>query len=92
MELMRHEDIETTLRFYVGRNARRTSRALWRAYDREMQERSMQAGQGHHASGMEVPESSETDDLGTGLGTNDADSASERGSRNDGSPCDTRAS
>ena len=46
MELMRHEDIETTLRFYVGRNARRTSRALWRAYNREMEERGADARRG----------------------------------------------
>ena len=91
MELMRHEDIETTLRFYVGRNARRTSRALWRAYNREIEERSRQAGDGHHASGKEVPESPEIDDLGTSLGTSDLDSSSDCGSRNDESPCDTRA-
>ena len=31
MELMRHESIETTLRFYVGQNARKTSAILWDA-------------------------------------------------------------
>ena len=33
-ELMRHESIETTLRFYVGRNAETTARALGAAYDK----------------------------------------------------------
>ena len=33
MELMRHEYIETTLRFYVGRNAQRTAEAAWAAYE-----------------------------------------------------------
>lgn len=32
MELMRHETIETTLRFYVGRNAEKTSVILWEAH------------------------------------------------------------
>jgi integrase len=33
MELMRHESIETTLKYYVGRNAQRTSKLLREAYD-----------------------------------------------------------
>ncbi len=35
MELMRHESIETTLRYYVGANAQRTNDATWDAYRRE---------------------------------------------------------
>ena len=31
-ELMRHESIETTLRYYVGANAERTADACWEAY------------------------------------------------------------
>lgn len=31
-ELMRHESIETTMRYYVGRNAQRTADALWEAH------------------------------------------------------------
>ena len=31
-ELMRHESIETTLRYYVGRDAQTTADALWAAY------------------------------------------------------------
>jgi integrase len=31
MELMRHETIETTLRYYVGRNAQQTAGILWEA-------------------------------------------------------------
>ena len=34
MELMRHESIETTLRFYVGTNAQRTNDVIWDAYRR----------------------------------------------------------
>lgn len=32
MELMRHESIETTMRYYVGRNAQSTAAVLWRAH------------------------------------------------------------
>jgi integrase len=32
MELMRHESIDTTMRFYVGRNAQSTASVLWDAY------------------------------------------------------------
>ena len=32
MELMRHADIQTTMRFYVGRNAEKTAEAVWAAY------------------------------------------------------------
>jgi integrase len=31
MELMRHESIDTTMRYYVGRNAHKTADALWEA-------------------------------------------------------------
>jgi integrase len=33
MELMRHESIETMLRYYVGRNAQSTAAVLWAAHD-----------------------------------------------------------
>lgn len=33
MELMRHESIETTLRFYVDTDAQRTAEAAWAAFD-----------------------------------------------------------
>ena len=33
MELMRHESIQTTLRYYIGRNADRTSDVLWAAHN-----------------------------------------------------------
>ena len=32
MELMRHESIETTLRYYVGQNAQKTAGILWEAH------------------------------------------------------------
>ena len=33
MELMRHESIETTLRFYVGTDARAKAEEAWAAFD-----------------------------------------------------------
>ena len=33
-ELMRHESIETTLRYYVGTNAERTADACWDAFEK----------------------------------------------------------
>ena len=33
MVLMRHESIQTTLRYYVGRNADATADTVWAAYD-----------------------------------------------------------
>ena len=33
MVLMRHEDIQTTMRYYVGRNAQTTADTLWAAYE-----------------------------------------------------------
>jgi integrase len=32
LEMMRHEDISTTMQFYVGRNAQSTGEAVWAAY------------------------------------------------------------
>lgn len=40
MELMRHESIETTLKFYVGRNAERTSKLLREAYEQHLKQTS----------------------------------------------------
>ena len=34
MELMRHESIETTLSYYVGRNAERTAAILWEEHQK----------------------------------------------------------
>jgi len=34
-ELMRHESIDTTLKFYVGQDAERTADIVWAAYDEE---------------------------------------------------------
>ncbi len=34
MQLMRHESIETTMRFYVGRNVQATADVVWEAYQR----------------------------------------------------------
>ena len=35
MELMRHESIDTTMKYYVGRNAQRTADQLWAAFEAE---------------------------------------------------------
>lgn len=40
-QLMRHESIETTLRYYVGANAERTNDVCWEAYDRQLAARSL---------------------------------------------------
>ena len=34
MEMMRHSSIETTRRYYKGRNAQRTADEVWRVYER----------------------------------------------------------
>ena len=36
MALMRHENIQTTMRYYVGRNAQKTADAVWDAYRRNL--------------------------------------------------------
>jgi len=33
MQLMRHESIETTMRFYVGRSVQATADVVWEAYE-----------------------------------------------------------
>ena len=43
MELMGHESIGTTMRFYVGQNAQRTADAAWEAY--ELAQARQQAGE-----------------------------------------------
>jgi integrase len=37
MELMRHKNIETTMRYYVGANAQRTAQSIWAAYQQQGQ-------------------------------------------------------
>ena len=44
MELMRHESIDTTLKFYVGRNAQRTSKVLREAYLKSQSDRGVKTG------------------------------------------------
>ena len=39
MELMRHESIETTLKYYVGRNAQRTARIVREAYNESLKKK-----------------------------------------------------
>ena len=47
MQIMRHENIETTLKYYVGRNAQTTAKVLWKA-------------RGGNTSGNTCSENSET--------------------------------
>lgn len=35
MQLMRHESIETTMRYYVGRSVEATADAIWKAYEND---------------------------------------------------------
>ncbi len=37
MELMRHESIETTLSYYVGRNAEKTAAILWHEHEKAVE-------------------------------------------------------
>jgi integrase len=37
MELMRHKNIETTLRYYVGANAQKTAQSIWAAFQQQGQ-------------------------------------------------------
>ena len=39
-ELMRHESIETTMKYYVGHNAQMTADALWLAYSQQPRRKS----------------------------------------------------
>ena len=58
MELMRHESIETTLKFYVGRNAQRTSKLLWEAYE---ETKKNTKGEGKRDTSRDTPERGESD-------------------------------
>jgi len=54
MELMRHASIETTLSFYVGRNAERTAAILWDHMPRSTSEK-LEGGQRSVASRSAAP-------------------------------------
>jgi len=41
MELMRHESIETTMKYYVGQNAERTANVLWEAHEKSERSNSL---------------------------------------------------
>ena len=75
MELMRHESIGTTMRFYVGQNAQRTADAAWAAY--EVAQARQQAG-------------GKTGPVNTFVNSQ-ASEPLEAETRNDTSPCNTRA-
>jgi len=56
MELMRHESIDTTLRYYVGRNAQATADVLWEAHERARAQGNILGNIGHSgASANEKP-------------------------------------
>jgi hypothetical protein len=52
---MRHESIETTLRYYVGTNAQRTNDAIWDAFRRDQQRVSGQSSDLATSGGVEGP-------------------------------------
>ena len=53
-ELMRHESIETTLRYYVGANAERTADACWEAY-KQAKRNVYEVSSGHVPASVEGP-------------------------------------
>ena len=56
MELMRHESISTTLRFYVGKNAERTADAAFAAYEAiQAKQAAAKAGPIHTSVNSEAP-------------------------------------
>lgn len=58
MKLMRHESIETTMRFYVGKNAMRTADRAWAAYESEQEARKGRKGNKKaigHKTGHKTP-------------------------------------
>jgi hypothetical protein len=54
MQLMRHESIETTMRYYVGRSVQATADVVWAAYER-VKEQPKKDG----ATGRDTPGSGE---------------------------------
>ncbi len=53
-ELMRHESIETTLRYYVGANAERTADACWEAFE-QAKRNVYEVSSGHVPASVEGP-------------------------------------
>ena len=51
MELMRHESIETTLSYYVGRNAERTAAILWHEHEKAAAQEPRQQADQHSTDG-----------------------------------------
>lgn len=56
-ELMRHESIETTMKYYVGHNAQMTADALWEVYDQkrkaEAEAKEPARGRTRHSAGQD---------------------------------------
>lgn len=50
MELMRHESMQTTLTFYVGKNAERTADAVWAAFEAHEQKGNTSGNSGQESS------------------------------------------
>lgn len=44
MQLMRHENIETTMKYYVGRNAQRQAEVIWAAFEQVGKGKKFDAG------------------------------------------------
>ena len=60
MQLMRHECIQTTMKYYVGRNAETPADAVWDAYEQRAAK-----GTGTGTVASEVPEAASTSEIAT---------------------------
>jgi integrase len=62
MELMRHESMDTTLRYYVGRNAQQTTSVLWDAHKQVKQVSAVNLGvSGQSDQETQNPDSSQVE-------------------------------
>jgi len=68
MELMRHESIETTLRYYVGRNAQATAEVLWEAHAAHQGAGYILGYSGEKRASEEEPQETKNPLHGKGLG------------------------
>ena len=67
MQLMRHESIDTTMRFYVGRSVDATNEVLWEAYRKN----TTQNGGNSGANGEKKQERDSSRDTNPKAGKND---------------------
>ena len=70
-QLMRHESIDTTLKYYVGRNAQRTTKILREAYDASLNTSGQIARKAHgdtYGDTSEKSDVSESEEKSQGIG------------------------